>query len=54
MGKESIVVGALLLALALTAFLMAWLQHDELLNRDIVEALAAPPPPIPVKADLTR
>lgn len=40
MRKEPIVVAALLLALAFGAFFMAWLQHDELMNRELVEALA--------------
>ena len=40
MRKEPIVIVALLLALAVGAFLMAWLQHDELMNRELVEAFA--------------
>jgi hypothetical protein len=40
MRKETIVVGAVLLALAFAAFFMASLQHDELMNRERVEALA--------------
>lgn len=36
MRKEPIVVVALLLALAFGAFFMAWLQHDELMNREAI------------------
>lgn len=45
MGKEPIVIVALLFALAVGAFFMAWLQHDELMSRERVEALAGNPRP---------
>jgi hypothetical protein len=40
--KEAIVVAALLFALGVTAFLMLWAHHDELVNGEVVN-LAAPP-----------
>lgn len=44
MRKEPIVVAVLLIALAFGAFFMAWLQHDELMNRELVETLATTRP----------
>jgi hypothetical protein len=40
MRKEVIVVAALLLAVAVTAFLMLMVQHEELVNRETVNAVA--------------
>jgi hypothetical protein len=35
MRKEPIVVAAVLFVLAVAAFLMAWLQHDKLVNAEV-------------------
>jgi hypothetical protein len=45
MKREAMVIAVVLLALAGAALLVIWLHDDEILDRQVVEALAGPQAP---------